>query len=115
VNSGSDSISNNAIITSVLISQTQRNNGYGSVMMDLIEKESLKQGYCYLYLYTNTAMKFYEKLGYLSCDKLSSDVNVFQTLDTSFLHSIDKILQRKFSSDHFQADKVNWYRKRLFY
>jgi len=61
---------NAAAATFVMIDPKSRGRGLGRVLMGLLEDEAVRLGYHYLYLWTHTAVPFYEKLGYAATERV---------------------------------------------
>lgn len=56
--------------TYVIISSAARGKAHGSALMGLLEKEAERIGYHYVYLWTQSAVGFYRRLGYMMCEKV---------------------------------------------
>jgi hypothetical protein len=63
--------------------------------MGWLEAESVGLGYHYLYLWTRTAVKFYENLGYAICDRISLRRDCLKKLETTLVLGIEAILSRR--------------------
>ena len=78
-----------AILVSVIIESSKRRNGYGRILLNLLELKCLERGYSYAYLWTENATEFYEKLGYTNCEAKVIDVPVFKNVaDVSQLENL---------------------------
>jgi len=69
-----------AALTSVVVSPTLRGKGIGRILMRCVEEHARGLGFGYMYLWTNEAIGFYEKLDYHKCDRVSLSLPVFNRL-----------------------------------
>jgi N-acetylglutamate synthase-like GNAT family acetyltransferase len=83
------------IVTSVIIDQKYRGLGYGTILMNLLETKTKEKGYCYLYLWTNDATKFYLSLGYQVTERVTEFVNAFRTLESTAITKLEHMLAAK--------------------
>lgn len=51
-------------ISSVMILEEERGKGYGRLLLNLISEEAYEMGYNTVYLWTDKAPEFYEKIGF---------------------------------------------------
>lgn len=89
-------ISKCGIITSVIIDPIYHKKGYGSILMKKLEEIALKQGYSYLYLWTNDAKDFYLKIGYQLTERVNEFISALNKLDTSSISKLENMLTKRF-------------------
>jgi len=102
-----------------------RGQGHGTRLMQLLEKEAEKLGYHYLYLWTATAVTFYQKLGYTPTERVSLYSACLKTLECAQVNKLEAMLNKKMGNllskkketvmlppDEAAHDDV-WLRKRL--
>ena len=53
-----------------VVTAAARGKAHGSVLMGLLEREAERLGYHYVYLWTQSAVGFYRRLGYMMCEKV---------------------------------------------
>ncbi|GFQ77940.1 n-alpha-acetyltransferase 80 [Trichonephila clavata] len=63
---------NGCWIESVVIAENRRNKGYGRYLMSKTEEYAKKLNFCTAYLSTHDQQGFYECLGYIYCEPVSS-------------------------------------------
>ena len=86
---------NAAAVTFVVIDSLTRGQGLGTYLMQLLEEEAKRLGYHYVYLWTSTAILFYEKLGYKECHRVSLKRACLKALDGSQVEGLEALLLRK--------------------
>eukprot|EP00934_Nitzschia_sp_Nitz4_P007319 Nitzschia sp. Nitz4//scaffold77_size91520//47120//48853//NITZ4_004892-RA/size91520-augustus-gene-0.61-mRNA-1//1//CDS//3329557997//7309//frame0 len=87
---------NAAAATFIIIDSNLRGQRLGSAMMSLLEEETQRLGYHYLYLWTHTAIPFYESLGYKRCVRVSLQRDCLKSLSGAQVESLEGLLfQRK--------------------
>jgi N-acetylglutamate synthase-like GNAT family acetyltransferase len=87
---------NAAAATYILIDKEYRGYGYGQRLMELLEKESNKLGYHYVYLWTKTAVSFYkDRLGYQECHRVSLKRPCLKKLSTTSVQSLEATLSKR--------------------
>ena len=72
-----------------------RGQGYGTRLMKLLEEEAEKLGYHYLYLWTATAVTFYQKLGYTQTERVSLYSACLKTLECAQVNKLEAMLNKK--------------------
>eukprot|EP01060_Flectonema_neradi_P029564 TRINITY_DN410_c1_g2_i1.p1 TRINITY_DN410_c1_g2~~TRINITY_DN410_c1_g2_i1.p1 ORF type:complete len:424 (+),score=55.74 TRINITY_DN410_c1_g2_i1:2039-3310(+) len=110
-------------VTSVVISSKHRNKGYGTQLMEGLTTYAKEQGYTYIYLWTSTAKDFYEKCGYMFCQRINLDKPVLRKFNQTAIAALESMLsQRQNKMDAAtmdnidnprEGDNVVWMRKRL--
>lgn len=83
------------VVSSVIVSGECRGGGYGQILMKLLESTAREEGYCYLYLWTNDAVHFYEKVGYSACERLAESVSVFRSMNTGSVSKLENLFIKK--------------------
>jgi N-acetylglutamate synthase-like GNAT family acetyltransferase len=100
-----------------------RQNGYGTILMKLLEQEAIKLGYHYMYLWTTKAIEFYNKLGYNRTERVSLNSACLKSLQADQVGALEAMLAQQSTSikrretvtlppDAVTANDV-WLRKRL--
>jgi N-acetylglutamate synthase-like GNAT family acetyltransferase len=115
----------NAVAATYIIAEP-RGQGYGSILMTLLEKEAIQLGYHYVYLWTTTAISFYSKLGYSKTDRVSLHSACLKTLHSDQVGVLETMLAKrsfcKSATHHNEtimlppdatAENDVWLRKRL--
>ncbi len=86
---------NAAAATFIVIDSTLRSQGLGRHLMKMLEEEAKRLGYHYTYLWTKTAIPFYQKVGYQECKRVSLKRACLTSLDATQVESLEAILSRK--------------------
>jgi GNAT superfamily N-acetyltransferase len=97
---------NAAAATYIVIESTFRGIGYGNVLMALLEEESKRLGYHYLYLWTQTAVPFYVKIGYVSCHRVSLYRACLKQLEVEQISTLEDMLRQR-KKDSGAPEKPN--------
>jgi hypothetical protein len=63
--------------------------------MKFLEEEASRLGYHYIYLWTKTAIPFYQKIGYTICQRVSLKRACLKALDASQVENLEALLFRK--------------------
>ena len=110
-------------ITSVVISTKHRGKGYGKELMSGLEEVAKELNYTYIYLWTSTAKGFYEKCGYMFCQRINLDKPVLRKFNQQAILALESMLsqrQNKMDSSAMdnidnprEGENVTWMRKRL--
>jgi N-acetylglutamate synthase-like GNAT family acetyltransferase len=101
-----------------------RGQGYGSQLMALLEKEAVKLGYHYVYLWTASAVPFYQKIGYSQTKRISLFSACLKTLDCDQVNQLEEMLAKRAGGPSKKHETVMlppdeatdndvWLRKRL--
>jgi len=102
-----------------------KGQGYGTLLMTLLEDEAAKLGYHYVYLWTTTAVPFYEKLGYKQTERVSLYSACLKKLECAQVSQLEAMLHKKMGNANVKRketvllppDAVTqndvWMRKRL--
>jgi N-acetylglutamate synthase-like GNAT family acetyltransferase len=72
-----------------------RLKGYGTVLMKRLELEAVKLGYHYMYLWTSSAVLFYNKLGYNRTERVSLHSACLKTLQNDQVGLLDAMLAKR--------------------
>lgn len=87
------------------------------MLMEKIEEQSFNLNYGYLYLWSSDeeiALPFYRKIGYLSCESVSSDVDSLKQLTDENISKLENIFLKRLSINEITDSAPNvWLRKRL--
>lgn len=86
---------NAAAVTFLVIDDSSRGQKLGTMLMKLLEEEAKRLGYHYIYLWTTTAIGFYEKIGYEECHRVSLKRDCLKSLDASQVEGLEAILLRR--------------------
>ena len=86
---------NAAAATYIVIESTFRSCGYGNVLMTLLEDEAKRLGYHYVYLWTQTAVPFYIKIGYVSCHRVSLYRACLKQLEAEQISTLEGMLRQR--------------------
>jgi N-acetylglutamate synthase-like GNAT family acetyltransferase len=86
---------NAAAVTFVVIDSFTRGQRLGTCLMQLLEEEAKRLGYHYIYLWTTTAISFYEKNGYQECQRVSLKRACLKSLESSQVEGLEALLLRK--------------------
>ncbi len=70
---------NNALLRSVAVDRKYKNAGYGKLIVKNVEAMAFQNGISQVYLLTETAAKFFNKLGYLQIDRISVPNVILET------------------------------------
>ena len=70
----------------------------GSLLMSLLEEEAKRLGYHYIYLWTKTAISFYEKIGYRICQRVSLKRACLKMLKSNEVESLETFLLKRQSA-----------------
>lgn len=97
---------NAAAATFIVISQDVRGSGFGTVLLSLLELEAERLGFHYIYLWTKTAIGFYEKIGYQQCERVSLKRPCLKKLASNEVESLEALLLKR-QSKISQNDKNN--------
>lgn len=84
----------NAIAATYIITQPRR-MGYGRVLMTLLEHQAVRLGYHYIYLWTTTAIPFYQKLKYSRTERVSLNSACLKTLQTQQVGALEAMLTKR--------------------
>jgi N-acetylglutamate synthase-like GNAT family acetyltransferase len=91
-----ESAGGNAVAaTFVMVDRNHRGCGLGSAMMKLLEQEAERLGYHYVYLWTQTAISFYQKNGYSECQRVSLKRACLKSLEPSQVDGLEAMLFKK--------------------
>jgi len=101
-----------------------RGCGYGSVLMELLEKQAVDLGYHYMYLWTASAVSFYQKIGYNQCERVSLFSPCLKKLECDQVSKLEAMLSKKLGTcrssetvlpppDEANNENDVWLRKRL--
>jgi predicted N-acetyltransferase YhbS len=116
--------SGNAAAATFIISEP-RGHGYGSALMrrlEVLEEHAVNMGYHYIYLWTTTAVKFYRKMGYTPCERVSLYRECLKKLEIHQVSRLEAMLSKK--AGHLARETILlppdegrdgdvWMRKRL--
>lgn len=80
-----------------------RGQGYGSQLMALVEQEAIKLGYHYIYLWTATAIPFYQKIGYSQTERVSLFSACLKTLECDQVSKLEAMLAKRAVGHHHPA------------
>eukprot|EP00980_Cylindrotheca_fusiformis_P019253 scaffold6572_cov106-Cylindrotheca_fusiformis.AAC.5 len=83
---------NAAAATFIVVSHNVRGRGFGSLLMSLLELEAERLGFHYIYLWTRTAIGFYEKIGYTKCERVSLKRACLKKLASNEVESLEAVL-----------------------
>jgi len=72
-----------------------KGRGYGTQIMSRLEDAALKMGYHYCYLWTATAVPFYEKLGYQQTERVSLYSACLKKLECEQVNQLEAMLHKK--------------------
>jgi hypothetical protein len=86
---------NAAAVTFIVISHDVRGRGFGSQLMSLLEIEAERLGFHYIYLWTKTAIGFYEKIGYQKCERVSLKRACLKKLASNEVESLEALLLKR--------------------
>ena len=87
---------NAAAATYIIIHPTYRGCGYGTSLMTMLEDESKRLGYHYVYLWTRTAVQFYiQSCGYQPCHRVSLKRACLQSLSVREVQGIEAMLMNR--------------------
>jgi hypothetical protein len=82
--------------------------------MKLLEKQIQNDNiYSYIYLFTHTALGFYEKLKYHRCDAIDNDNKALNNLNNEAIDKINNIFLKRLTTSIESNEKHIWYRKRM--
>ena len=84
----------NATAATYIITEPRR-MGYGSILMKLLEHEAIKLGYHYMYLWTTTAIPFYQKLQYTRTERISLNSACLKTIPTQQIDALEAMLAKR--------------------
>ena len=99
-------------VTFVLVSEELRRKGCGEVMMRAVEARLKGVGFEYVYLWTTSAARFYEKkLGYKRCSPVSVHRKVLSGVENVAL--LESMLRCKIKNMLPMSASDIWMRKRL--
>jgi ribosomal protein S18 acetylase RimI-like enzyme len=84
-----------AAVTYVVILEEYRNQQYGNQLMKLLEHQSIQLGYHYIYLWTQTAIPFYIKLGYTITHRVSLYRSCLKPLQSEQVTLLEDMLRSK--------------------
>ncbi|KAL3938446.1 MAG: hypothetical protein SGBAC_006643 [Bacillariaceae sp.] len=97
---------NAAAITFVVVDSTKQYHGFGRKLMALLEEEAKRLGYHYIYLWTKTAIGFYEKNGYAQCERVSLKRPCLKRLVTEEVESLEALLVKRQSKIDMASSKT---------
>jgi hypothetical protein len=86
---------NAAAATYIVISDQSRGQGHGRRLMTLLEIEAKRLGYHYIYLWTHTAIDFYNKLDYRECQRVSLYRASLKRLQVEEISALERMLHKK--------------------
>ncbi|KAL7562304.1 hypothetical protein ACA910_014521 [Epithemia clementina (nom. ined.)] len=86
---------NAAAASYILIDSKFRGQGWGRKLMSLLEEEARRLGYHYVYLWTTTEIPFYQKIGYVPCQRVSLKRECLKSLKTDQVQSLETMIVRK--------------------
>jgi predicted GNAT family acetyltransferase len=86
---------NAAAATFIIVDDSLRGKGLGRQLMEFLEEEAKRLGYHYLYLWTKTAIPFYQKIGYRECQRVSLKRACLKVLQESQVETLEAVLFRK--------------------
>ena len=78
-----------AIATSVVVERARRGAGRGTRMMQALEAFARRAGFTYVYLWTDDAVRFYARLGYLETEGASADAAALRKLPRRSLSALE--------------------------
>ena len=78
-----------AIATSVVVERARRGAGRGTRMMQALEAFARRAGFTYVYLWTDDAVRFYARLGYLETEGASADAAALRKLPQRSLSALE--------------------------
>jgi hypothetical protein len=91
-----ESAGGNAVAaTFIVVDENARGRGMGSQLMNMLEQEATRLGYHYVYLWTKTAIGFYETIGYQECTRVSLKRACLKILEASQVESLEALLLKK--------------------
>ena len=90
---------NAAAATFIVISEAFRGQGWGRHLMTLLGKEAERLGYHYVYLWTQTAIGFYQRLGYRITTRVSLRRDCLKKLDTEHVVKLEEMLSQRFKTN----------------
>mmetsp|Transcript_33238 Transcript_33238/g.80354 ORF Transcript_33238/g.80354 Transcript_33238/m.80354 type:complete len:537 (-) Transcript_33238:910-2520(-) len=97
---------NAAAVTFIVIHSTKQYHGFGRKLMALLEQEAERLGYHYIYLWTKTAIGFYEKIGYAECQRVSLKRACLKKLVTEQVESLEALLVKRRSKINMASNKT---------
>lgn len=85
-----------AAATFVIIDEDHRGNGYGKILMTLLEEEAKRLGYHFVYLWTRTAVDFYtQHCGYRQCNRVSLRRQCLRSLEVHQVQNLEAVLMQQ--------------------
>ncbi|CAJ1929955.1 unnamed protein product [Cylindrotheca closterium] len=98
---------NAAAVTFIVIHSTKQYHGFGRKLMALLEEEAKRLGYHYIYLWTKTAIGFYEKIGYAECQRVSLKRACLKKLVSGEVESLEALLMKRQSKINMALNGTN--------
>jgi GNAT superfamily N-acetyltransferase len=83
------------VVTSVITTKSHRGLGFGAILMRLLEQQAREVGYIFLYLWTNDAAGFYQKLGYRTTERATEGLSAFKNIGKKSLSLLEGMLSSK--------------------
>ena len=110
--------SSDALFSSILIAFAKRKTGLGKILMIALERECVRMGFGYAYLWTSDAEPFYVKNHYIECETNGGSFNsALAKLSEEGVNLLESFLFAKRISSSTKATtsavKPKWLRKRL--
>ena len=109
--------------TYIIIHPDHRGHGHGTTLMQALEAAARDLGYHYMYLWTTTAVPFYQKLGYRTTCRVSLNSACLKTLESEQVGRLESMLALRHHGKPAETvllppgagptDKDVWLRKRL--
>jgi predicted GNAT family acetyltransferase len=87
-----------AAVTYVVVEPSIRGKGFGRILMHQLELEARRLNYHYLYLWTQTAIGFYEALGYVACHRVSLHRDCLKSLAPEQVSNLESALSKRFGA-----------------
>lgn len=84
--------------TYVVVDPRFRGQGWGTQLMAQLESESQQIGYHYVFLWTHTAVTFYQRLGYTECDRVSLNRSCLKSLESQQVSGLEDMLSRRLTT-----------------
>ena len=102
---------NAATVTFIVVHSTKQYHGFGRNLMALLELEAERLGYHYIYLWTKTAIGFYEKIGYAECQRVSLKRACLKKLESEEVESLEALLMKRQSKINMDGNDTSTKKK----